>query len=231
MEPERFSKTQIQFAMRRSGVRSHSAPQFRQQEKPAISRRGASMCRVCAARPSWRAAPCRLLPSGVSGAAAPKVASAAYQAAIRTRMPAARPAGLDRVARLKAADYVNSAGSITNSRTIAFLSSRSLHLRRAQRHERLALTILSSSVFALADESRKLFTGILVSFALFIVVGFNAAWWFLRRYSHALVVGERRHRRSHRAGSQQDGGPDPGNLPCRGMALAQRRTAPEILCP
>lgn len=54
-----------------------------------------------------------------------------------------------------------------------------------------AVTMLNSSVFALADESRKLFTGILGFFTLLIVVGFNAAWWFLRRYPHALVVRER----------------------------------------
>lgn len=54
-----------------------------------------------------------------------------------------------------------------------------------------ATTMLNSGVFAVADESPKLFKGILVFFTLLIVVGFNAAWWVLRRYPHALVVRER----------------------------------------
>jgi hypothetical protein len=54
-----------------------------------------------------------------------------------------------------------------------------------------AITMLNSAVFALADESHRLFHGILVFFTLLIVVGFNAAWWILRRYPHGLVVRER----------------------------------------
>lgn len=52
-------------------------------------------------------------------------------------------------------------------------------------------TMLNSGVFAIQDESPKLFKGILAFFTLLIVVGFNAAWWVLRRYPHALVVRER----------------------------------------
>jgi hypothetical protein len=54
-----------------------------------------------------------------------------------------------------------------------------------------AATMLHSTVFALADESHRLFAGILAFFTLLIVVGFNAAWWVLRRYPHGLVVRER----------------------------------------
>jgi hypothetical protein len=54
-----------------------------------------------------------------------------------------------------------------------------------------AATMLHSTVFALEDESPKLFTGILVFFTTLIVVGFSAAWWVLRRYPNGLVVRER----------------------------------------
>lgn len=52
-------------------------------------------------------------------------------------------------------------------------------------------TMLNSSVFALPDESHRLFTGILVFFVVLIVLGFSLAWWVLRRYPQALVVRER----------------------------------------
>lgn len=52
-------------------------------------------------------------------------------------------------------------------------------------------TMLHSTVFALENESRSLFAGILIFFTILIVVGFNVAWWVLRRYPHALVVHER----------------------------------------
>ena len=54
-----------------------------------------------------------------------------------------------------------------------------------------ATTMLHSSVFALEDESPLLFKGILVFFVILIVVGFNVAWWILRRFPHALAVRER----------------------------------------
>lgn len=54
-----------------------------------------------------------------------------------------------------------------------------------------ATTMLHSSVFALEDESPRLFKGILVFFVLLIVIGFNASWWVLRRFPHALAVRER----------------------------------------
>ena len=54
-----------------------------------------------------------------------------------------------------------------------------------------SVTMLHSTVFALEDESRKLFAGILIFFTVLIVVGFTTAWWVLRRYPHALVVRER----------------------------------------
>jgi len=54
-----------------------------------------------------------------------------------------------------------------------------------------ATTMLTSTVFAIQDESPQLFRGILIFFTLLIVVGFNVAWWVLRRYPHALVVRER----------------------------------------
>ena len=54
-----------------------------------------------------------------------------------------------------------------------------------------ATTMLNSGVFALQDESPRLFKGILIFFTLLIVVGFNAVWWVLGRFPHALVVRER----------------------------------------
>ena len=54
-----------------------------------------------------------------------------------------------------------------------------------------ATTMLHSSVFALEDESPRLFKGILLFFVILIVVGFNAVWWVLGRFPHALVIRER----------------------------------------
>ena len=54
-----------------------------------------------------------------------------------------------------------------------------------------ATTMLNSSVFALEDESPRLFKGILIFFVILIVVGFNVSWWVLRRFPHALAVRER----------------------------------------
>ena len=84
-----------------------------------------------------------------------------------------------------------------------------------------AVTMLNSGVFALADESPKLFKGILTFFTLLIVVGFNAAWWVLRRYPRALVVCERglvleHGSRSRRVTFEQVAGieqRDDGNMP------------------
>jgi len=52
-------------------------------------------------------------------------------------------------------------------------------------------TLLGTSVFAVANESRTLFVAILGVFVAIIALSFSVAWWVLSGYPRALVVRER----------------------------------------